>query len=106
MSDALNKLFDAALEFGVNWRAPVMELASERLPQHSPTERAELAATIEDCRNSIEDHVRDSYDRNGGEWGEDESRATATWIKHTYPWMTEENVRHAISQSVYYAWHG
>ena len=45
----LNVLYDASLEFGENWRRPIVE---------------------------------------------------------RYPWISEENLSHAIAQGVYYVWHG
>ncbi|MGO4604590.1 hypothetical protein [Terrabacter sp. 2YAF2] len=46
-------LFDAALEFGDDWRRDVAVLAAERLPGLSPEERAALAKEVEAARSSI-----------------------------------------------------
>lgn len=42
-----NVLFDAALEFGKNWRWEVRSLAAERLPDRDEGERASLAWEVE-----------------------------------------------------------
>ena len=55
--DARNLLFDAALEFGENWRRDVAALAAERLPGLSEDERAALSKEIEAARRAIEQWV-------------------------------------------------
>lgn len=55
--DSRNVLFDAALEFGENWRRDVAVLAAERLRGLEADVRESLAKEIEDARDSIEEWV-------------------------------------------------
>ena len=105
-SDARNVLFDAALEFGENWRRNVALLAGERLPTLDEDERAALAREIEDARSSIEQWVLRRWEAGHGDWSHADTKAAQAHTRATYPWMDERNVAHAVSQSTYYAWHG
>ena len=102
----LNVLYDAALEFGENFRRPIPDLAAERLPALGDSERSSLAEAVELCRRDIELHIEEEYARYGDDWPDDAKTAVHDWITERYPWMDEHNVQHAISQGVYFAWHG
>lgn len=104
--DARNLLFDAALEFGQNWRREVTLLAADRLPELSQADRDLLAQQIEQARNSIEDWIQSRWDSVRGDWSKADARAARAFIRANYPWMDERNVAHAINQGTYYAWHG
>jgi hypothetical protein len=104
--DARNLLFDAALEFGENWRRRVASLAAERLPELGQADRDALAQEIEHARNSIEDWIQGRWDAVGGDWSKGDAAAARAFIRASYPWMDGRNVAHAISQGTYYAWHG
>lgn len=104
--DARNVLFDAALEFGDNWRRDVAELAAERLPGLDADVCRSLAKEIEMTRNSIEDWVLSRWDAAHGRWTRADAAAAEAHIRATYPWMDQRNVARAINQSTYYAWHG
>jgi hypothetical protein len=102
----LNVLYDAALEFGENFRRPVVELAAERLPLLPTDVRSELADLVERTRTEVELHIEGEYARYGDAWPDEAKVAVHDWITDQYPWMDERNVSHAISQGVYFAWHG
>ncbi len=104
--DARNVLFDAALEFGKNWRRDIATLAIERLPEIDSANQAALAAEVEDARNTIEDWILDRWNTLGGNWAKTDANAARAFIRSAYPWMDERNVSHAVSQGTYYAWHG
>jgi hypothetical protein len=104
--DARNGLFDAALEFGKNWRRDVASLAAERLPELDRAERDVIVKEIEDTRNSIEQWIMSRWEAVHGDWSKADAGAADAFIRATYPWMDERNVTHAISQGTYYAWHG
>lgn len=107
MTDDLNTLFAAALEFGSDWRRPLAELASERLPERTDAQRRDLVQTVGACRDAIEDRIRERYEAVNGSWAASGEQAAAeSWIIRNFPWVTIENVRRAVSQGVYYAWHG
>lgn len=105
-NDARNTLFDAALEFGKNWRRDVASLAEERLPDLDQEARAALVSEIEDTRTSIEDWIMRRWEERGGEWSKADAKAARAFIRATYPWMDQRNTAHAVSQGTYYAWHG
>ena len=104
--DPRNVLFDAALEFGKNWRRDIAALAAERLPEMNQVERAALAEEIEQTRTSIEEWILNRWDEAPGDWSKADAGAAGAFIRSTYPWMDERNVAHAIKQGTYYAWHG
>ena len=106
MTDDRNTLYSAAVEFGSNWRRPLAELASERLPAPTGAQRDDLVRTVSACRDAIEDHIRERYEVVNGNWASREQTAAESWIVRNFPWMDPENVRHAVSQGLYYAWHG
>lgn len=105
-NDARNTLFDAALEFGKNWRRDVASLATERLPALDQDEQAALVTEIEDARRTIEDGILRRWEERQGGWSKADAQAARGFIRAIYPWMDERNVAHAISQGTYYAWHG
>jgi hypothetical protein len=105
-AEDLNVLYDAALEFGENWRRPVDELAAERLPHLDEDDRAVLVGLVTACRQQVETHIEEVYAVHGDDWPSDVEPAVREWILDRFPWMTEANLSHAISQGVYYAWHG
>jgi hypothetical protein len=104
--DALNALFDAALEFGENWRRDVASLAAERLPELDQAERDVIVKEVENARDSIEQWIVSRWELVHGDWSKADAGAAGAFIRATYPWMGERNVTHAISQGTYYAWHG
>jgi len=101
----LNRLFDAALAFGANWRRPVGDLAAEHFPDRPQDDRDALALAVEDCRSAIEAHIEATHIRLAGRWTRAEKRQADAWIANQYSWMTRKNRRRAISQGQYYAWH-
>lgn len=96
--DARNVLFDASLEFGRNWRLDV-----ERLPVLNPDERESLADEVRDTRNAIEQLVLERWDAVQGNWSREDTEAAEAAVRASYPWMDERNIKHAVSQSTYYA---
>jgi len=105
-ADDLNVLYDASLEFGENWRRPIAELAVQRLPHIGPDDRAVLVDAVERCRRDVESRVEEQYNRYGDSWPSDAEPEVRQWVTERYPWMSEQNLSHAIAQGVYYAWHG
>jgi hypothetical protein len=106
LSADLNVLYDASLEFGENWRRPISELAAERVPHLDPEDRASLVGLVETCRREVEAHIEEVYGVHGDSWPSDVEPAVRAWILQRFPWMSEANLSHAISQGVSYAWHG
>ncbi|MFC6006974.1 hypothetical protein [Angustibacter luteus] len=101
----LNRLFEAALEFGSNWRRPVAELAAELFPSQPQDGRDALVAAVELARSTIEAHIEEVHIRLGGQWPSGEEQQAEAWIADRYPWMTKKSRRRARSQGQYYAWH-
>jgi hypothetical protein len=102
----LNTLYDAALAFGPDWRRPLVELARERLPGRPAEYRDAIAQVIEACRTEVETYIDAEYHRLGEDWSRAAAKDADLWLIERYEWMTKKNRRHAISQGVYYAWHG
>ena len=102
----LNRLYDASLEFGPNWRRPIPELAAERLTHLSLDEQAEISALVGECRGAVEDQVAKVHHEVGGDWTTALVDEVEEWITARFPWVDADNRSHAISQGQYYAWHG
>jgi hypothetical protein len=90
----LNLLYAAALEFGANWRRPLVELAAERLPERPREYRDSIATLVGNCRKLIEVRIEEMHRINYGEWAEDAVGEAAAWIADRYSWITELNRRH------------
>jgi hypothetical protein len=101
----LNRLFDAALAFGADWRRPVSDLAAENFPDLPQADRDALAAAVEDTRRTIEGHIEEAHIRLGDQWPRREEKQAEDWIADRFPWMSRKNRRRARSQGQYYAWH-
>jgi len=101
----LNRLFDAALAFGANWRRPVGDLAAAHFPDQPQDVRDALTTAVEECRSAIEAHIEATHIRGAGRWTRAEKQQADAWIADQYSWMTRKNRRRAISQGQYYAWH-
>lgn len=104
--DPRNVIMDAALQFGPNWRRPVVDLATERYPSLAEPDRIAISAEIEAARNEVEDWVAARWDAVAGHWSPQETAAARRWVEARYPWMSLRNVQHAVNQATYYAWHG
>lgn len=101
----LNRLFDATLAFGANWRRPVGDLAAEHSPDQPQDVRDALAGAVEECRSAIEAHLEATHICLSGRWTRSEKLRADAWIADQYSWMARKNRRRAISQGQYYAWH-
>lgn len=101
----LNELFTAALEFGVNWRRPVSDLAADHFPDYSDEQVDLLVAAVEEARSSIEAYVVSTHISLAGQWTRAETMRTDAWAKARFSWISPENRRRALSQGRYYAWH-
>ena len=104
--DVLNNIYDSALQFGENWRKPIIELVEEQYPNMSLIEQKELADYIEDTRNNIEKYIYDSYSNTNKEDDKVLHNKVSLYIEKEYPWMNPHKIGHAISQGIYYAWRG
>jgi hypothetical protein len=104
--DPRNVLFDAALEFGPNWRRDVRSLADERLGDLDEQIRSDLAAEIVATRSAIEGWILDRWNSLRTDWATADDQAGTDFITTSFPWLDEDNVGHALSQGIYYAWHG
>ena len=102
----LNVLYAASLEFGTNWLRPVAELAVERLTGTTPEYRTELVGVVQKCKAAVEKYIEREYSLKGDAGDSECAAAAHQWISERYPWMSRRNRQHAISQGIYYAWHG
>jgi len=100
----LNRLYAASLEFGANWRRPVLELAALHLGHLSGDEQAAISSRVSQCRQEIEARIEATHVTVNGSWNAELDDALEQWICERFPWMNPDNRRHAISQGRYYAW--
>jgi hypothetical protein len=103
--DDLKKLFNVSLEFGEHWCRPIIEWARKLWPGWDSGKQMEISNYISSVRNNIEKYILDRYDYKKGQLTVSEEQVKG-WITQNYPWMSSENVTHAYSQGMYYAWHG
>lgn len=104
--DVLNRVYELSLEFGTNWRRPVITIVQEVSPDLSREQQQQISAYIEETRGRVETYVSERYvDDQPGKISELQ-RQCAEWIEAEFPWMRTETILHAISQAIYYAWHG
>ena len=105
-NDALNKIYECSLEFGKNWRRPILDIVQEILPNRSIEEQTEISAYIAGTRSKIETYFCERYVSDQSDLISALQRQGEEWIKTEFPWMRAETILHAVSQVLYYAWHG
>ena len=99
--DVLNRIYELSLEFGTNWRRPVITIVQEVSPNLSIEEQKRISAYIEETRGRVETDVSERYvDDQPGKILELQ-RQCAEWIEAEFPWMHAETILHAISQAIY-----
>ena len=104
--NVLNEIYAKSLEFGDNICTPVGEIVKKLYPNISNEDKINLADYIEQTKDSIEKYFYDNYDyKNEGVNAELQYKGEQ-WIKENYCWMNNENIKRAVSQGMYYAWHG
>ena len=104
--DVLNRVYELSLEFGKNWRRPILDIVQEILPNRSIEEQTEISTYIEGARSKIETYFYERYVSDQSDLISALQRQGEEWIKTEFPWMRAETILHAISQALYYAWHG
>lgn len=104
--DPRNVIMNAALEFGSNWRRPIVELASERCPSLADSDRTAISAEVEAARTEVENWVSARWHAVAGNWSREDSVTARRWVAKRYPWMSDRNIQRAVNQATYYAWHG
>lgn len=104
--DVRNRIYELSLEFGQNWRRPVLTIVQEIVPSLSIDEQTKISAYIEETRGRIETFVSERYTDDQPNKISELQRQAKEWIRVEFPWMQEKTILHAISQAIYYAWHG
>ena len=105
-SVVLNRIYELSLEFGINWRRPVLTIVQEVSPNLSFEEQKQISTYIEKTRSRIEAYFFERYVSDQSEMISALQRIGEEWIKVEFPWMNPETILHAISQAIYYAWRG
>lgn len=105
-SVVLNRIYELSLEFGKNWRKPVLTIVQEVSPNLSFEEQKQISTYIEEARSRIETYFYERYVSDQAEMISALQRQGEAWIKVKFPWMNPETILHAISQATYYAWRG
>ncbi len=104
--DVLNSVYELSLEFGNNWRRPVLAIVQEVSPYLSIEEQKRISAYIEETRSRVETYISERYVSDQPGRISELQRQCTEWIEAEFPWMRAETILHAISQAIYYAWHG
>ena len=102
----LNDLYSESIQFGANYRKPIINIVKELCPCMSQKEQKELADYIEFVRGSIEDYIYKGYYNKYKDNFEKLQKKSKQFIKKEYSWMNSHNIGHAISQGIYFAWRG
>jgi hypothetical protein len=101
----LNLLYDCALEFGEHWMRPVIEWVRELLPDLETEKQVEIAVYVEGVREAVNDFIAGQYDYRSSAMRITDEKIKE-WIRTRYPWMSQANISHGLSQGKYYAWRG
>ena len=104
--DVLNRVYELSLEFGKNWRRPVLTIVQEVSPNLSIEEQQRISTYIEETRSKVETYINERYMSDQPEMISELQRQSEKWMRAEFPWMRAETILHAISQAIYYAWHG
>lgn len=104
--DMLNSLFAKSLEWGDNAAKPIIEVATELFPHLLGAPLTEMSSYIKTVKTQIRDYFYDRYDYKDDKKNSCLQKEGYEWIKANYQWMSSENITRAISQGMYYAWHG
>jgi len=105
-SVVLNRIYELSLEFGKNFRRPVLTIVQEVSPNLSLEEQKQISSYIEKTRSRIETYFYERYVSDQPDMISALQRLGEEWIEVEFPWMNPETILHAISQATYYAWHG
>lgn len=106
LENVLNEIYAKSLEFGDNICTPVDEIVKNLYPNISNEDKINLADYIEQTKDSIEKYFYDNYDYKNEGTNVELQYKGEQWIKENYCWMNSENIKRAVSQGMYYAWHG
>lgn len=96
--DILNAIYKKSLEWGENWRRPIDTIIKEVAGNISSEEQISISEYVDEVRSDIEDYIYHEYSTSDDTYGN-----MYEWIAKKYPWINEENIKHAISQGIYYA---
>lgn len=98
--DILNDVYRKALEWGKNWRRPIYNIVEDVANEINEAEKQELVDYIKAVRADIEDYIYFRYQEFELEI---DYKGLYAWIQNKYPWIDNENLKHAVSQGIYYA---
>lgn len=98
--DVLNEVYRKALEWGENWRRPIQSIVEEIIEETGEAEKQKIAEYIKAVRSDIEEYI---YYRYQGFKLEIDYKSLYAWIQNKYPWIDNDNLKHAVSQGIYYA---
>lgn len=98
--DVLNEVYRKALEWGENWRRPIQSIVEEIIEETGEVEKQKIAEYIKTVRSDIEEYIYYIYQDFKLEI---DYKSLYAWIQNKYPWIDNENMKHAVSQGIYYA---
>lgn len=98
--DVLNEVYRKALEWGENWRRPIQSIVEETIEETGEAEKQKIAEYIKTVRSDIEEYI---YYRYQDFKLEIDYKSLYAWIQNKYPWIDNDNLKHAVSQGIYYA---
>ena len=97
--DVLNEVYRKALEWGENWRRPIQSIVEETIEETGEAEKQKIAEYIKTVRSDIEEYI---YYRYQDFKLEIDYKSLYAWIQNKYPWIDNDNLKHAVSQGIYY----
>ena len=100
--EIMNTVYQKSLEFGENYRRPIMDIINESYPELSDTDKKRLERYITEVRTDIEQYFSDRSEQHHAFFDDWVSFKGKVWIHKNYPWMNAENINHAISQAIYF----
>lgn len=100
--EIMNTVYGKSLEFGKNYRRPIIDIIHETCPDLSEPDQKELETYLTKVRADIERYFSEQSKKKHYLAHESLSFRGRLWIKKNYPWMNNENISHAISQGIYF----
>jgi hypothetical protein len=96
----LNVAYDELMQWGPRLGMPLLPRLHERLPELEEGVLLELQRICESAQGLANELCERAY---GNELTQDEVRVQ---FIERFPWVDDANFSHAVSQGMYYAWHG
>jgi hypothetical protein len=98
-TETLNTALAMSLEWGPVRSTPLETRLTERFPQLTPREVAALKLTCGTVESLAWREVERAYLK------EKSMGAAESAVRSEFPWVSDDNMSHLMTQGQYYAWH-